>query len=292
MIGYNRVTRVRESCSDYCSPIVLCKKVNGAMETSSVGSNSQSPISSPMEGKHSRFAMLGRLFKPCKWKRKKKSDRFEQTSRTLERKISMRSTKEELIQMGVLMPDGTDKDQDSKINDSVHQNHIPQINGFGPESGMSETKQRNFPSVTYTSSSVLETYNTVVVTNSGFLLPFSSGLHEKKEREVPLRTAYGQVGRCGIGCGVVIQLNLSTKQSTQSSRAGAADPKQRTHIRGDDQGYAPEIMDEISTTARDLELERNVSPSEQEEDERGPMPTSAVKDISKKWADVRAMVLK
>ncbi|GFU11086.1 phosphatase and actin regulator 2 [Trichonephila clavipes] len=73
------------------------------------------------------------------------------------------------------MPDGTDKDQDSKINDSVHQNHIPQINGFGPESGMSETeKQRNSPSVTYTSSSVLETYNTVVVTNSGFPTVLSS----------------------------------------------------------------------------------------------------------------------
>ncbi|GFU89493.1 peptidase A2 domain-containing protein [Trichonephila clavipes] len=42
---------------------------------------------SPMEGKHSRFAMLRRLFKPWKWKRKKKSDRFEQTSRTLEKNI-------------------------------------------------------------------------------------------------------------------------------------------------------------------------------------------------------------
>ncbi|GFY64816.1 phosphatase and actin regulator 2 [Trichonephila inaurata madagascariensis] len=153
----------------------LRKKVNGAMKTSSVGSNSRSPTPSPMEGKHSRFAMLGRLFKPWKWKRKKKSDRFEQTSRTLERKISMRSTKEELIKKGVLMPDGTDKDQDSKINDSVHQNHIPQINGFGPESGMSETeKQHNSPSVTYTSSSVLETYNTVVVTNSGISTLLSS----------------------------------------------------------------------------------------------------------------------
>ncbi|GFU47876.1 uncharacterized protein TNCV_4966901 [Trichonephila clavipes] len=84
-------------------------------------------------------------------------------------------------------------------------------------------------------------------------------------------------------------------------------------------------MDEILTTARDLELEmneddidelimghedeltieelqeilneehqethRNVSPSEQEEDEREPMPTSAIKDLLKKWADVRAMVL-
>ncbi|GFW15393.1 uncharacterized protein TNCV_3740971 [Trichonephila clavipes] len=84
-------------------------------------------------------------------------------------------------------------------------------------------------------------------------------------------------------------------------------------------------MDEILTTARDLKFEvneddieelimghkdeltteefqeilneehqethRNVSPSEQEEDERGPMPTSVIKDLLKKWADVRAMVL-
>ncbi|GFW94448.1 uncharacterized protein TNCV_2701691 [Trichonephila clavipes] len=84
-------------------------------------------------------------------------------------------------------------------------------------------------------------------------------------------------------------------------------------------------MDEILITARDLELEvnedaieelimghedeltreelqeilneehqetqRNVSPSEQEEDERGPMPTFAIKDLLKKWADVRTMVL-
>ncbi|GFW07672.1 uncharacterized protein TNCV_3918051 [Trichonephila clavipes] len=84
-------------------------------------------------------------------------------------------------------------------------------------------------------------------------------------------------------------------------------------------------MDEILTTARDLELEvneddieelimghedeltieelqeilneehqetqRNVSPSEQEEDERGKMPTSAIKELLKKWEDVRAMVL-
>ena len=40
------------------------------------------------------------------------------------------------------------------------------------------------------------------------------------------------------------------------------------------------------------ETKRNVSPSEQEEDERGPMPTSDIKDLLKKWEDVRAMVLK
>ncbi|GFV41916.1 transposon Tf2-6 polyprotein [Trichonephila clavipes] len=40
--------------------------------------------------------------------------------RTLERKISKRSTKDQLIKKGVRMPDGSDKDQDSRINDSVH----------------------------------------------------------------------------------------------------------------------------------------------------------------------------
>ncbi|GFX03669.1 uncharacterized protein TNCV_2112411 [Trichonephila clavipes] len=97
------------------------------------------------------------------------------------------------------------------------------------------------------------------------------------------------------------------------------------HIFGGDQGNTPEIMDEILTTARDLELEvneddieelimghedeltieelqeilnegrqetlRNMSNSEQEEDERGPMPTSSIKDLLKKGEDVRAMVL-
>ncbi|GFX17135.1 uncharacterized protein TNCV_4266611 [Trichonephila clavipes] len=40
------------------------------------------------------------------------------------------------------------------------------------------------------------------------------------------------------------------------------------------------------------ETQRNVSPSEQEEDERGPMTTSATKNLLKKWADVRAMVFR
>ncbi|GFT36203.1 uncharacterized protein TNCV_4778351 [Trichonephila clavipes] len=95
------------------------------------------------------------------------------------------------------------------------------------------------------------------------------------------------------------------------------------HIFGGDQADTPEIIDEILTTARDLELEesendkgelikghedelpieelheilneehqetqRNMSP-EQEEDERGPLSTSAIKDLEK-WEDVRAMVL-
>ncbi|GFU19266.1 hypothetical protein TNCV_1087471 [Trichonephila clavipes] len=51
---------------------------------------------SPMKSKYRRFVLLRRIFEPWQWKRRKKRNRFEQTSRTLQRKISMRSTKDQL----------------------------------------------------------------------------------------------------------------------------------------------------------------------------------------------------
>ncbi|GFV08848.1 retrovirus-related Pol polyprotein from transposon 412 [Trichonephila clavipes] len=59
---------------------------------------------SPMKSKYRRFVLLRRIFEPWQWKRRKKSNRFEQTSRTLERKISMRSTIESNLLKDVLMP--------------------------------------------------------------------------------------------------------------------------------------------------------------------------------------------
>ncbi|GFX91202.1 CCHC-type domain-containing protein [Trichonephila clavipes] len=91
-----KLSIIREKCSD----IVLCKKVNGAMKTSSVNFNTPSP----MESNHRRFTMLRKIFQPWQWKRRKKRNRFEQTSRTLQRKISMRSTKDQLVKKDVLMP--------------------------------------------------------------------------------------------------------------------------------------------------------------------------------------------
>ncbi|XP_077547467.1 uncharacterized protein LOC144159693 isoform X3 [Haemaphysalis longicornis] len=98
----------------FCRLLAGPKCGNSNMRTGSLGSNSRLPHAgggassggAVEVSKHaSRLATLSRLFKPWKWKRKKKSDKFEQTSRTLERKISMRSTKEELIQRGVLLSD-------------------------------------------------------------------------------------------------------------------------------------------------------------------------------------------
>ncbi|KAJ7986354.1 hypothetical protein DPEC_G00339050 [Dallia pectoralis] len=58
--------------------------------------------------RRSKFATFGRLFKPWKW-RKKKSEKFKQTSAVLERKMSTRQSREELIKRGVLK-DIYDKD--------------------------------------------------------------------------------------------------------------------------------------------------------------------------------------
>ncbi|GFV86885.1 phosphatase and actin regulator 2 [Trichonephila clavipes] len=95
-----KLSIVREKCSD----IVLCKKANGAMKTSSVEFISRSPNPLPMKSEHRRFVLLRKIFEPWQWKRRKKRNRFEQTSRTLQRKISMRSTKDQLVKKDVLMP--------------------------------------------------------------------------------------------------------------------------------------------------------------------------------------------
>ncbi|GFW84242.1 hypothetical protein TNCV_4879051 [Trichonephila clavipes] len=63
------------------------------MKTSSVEFISRSPNPLPMKSKHHRFVLLRRIFEPWQWKRRKKRNRFEQTSRTL----SMRSTKINLL---------------------------------------------------------------------------------------------------------------------------------------------------------------------------------------------------
>ncbi|GFY20152.1 transposon Tf2-6 polyprotein [Trichonephila clavipes] len=78
---------IKESVFDYCSPIVLCKKANGAMKTSSVEFISRSPTPSPMNSNYRRFVLLRKIFQPWQWKRRKKRNRFEQTSRTREENI-------------------------------------------------------------------------------------------------------------------------------------------------------------------------------------------------------------
>ncbi|XP_072535434.1 phosphatase and actin regulator 1 isoform X2 [Salminus brasiliensis] len=74
----------------------------GAERLAAMRSDSLVPgTHTPPIRRRSKLATLGRLFKPWKW-RKKKSDKFKQTSAVLERKMSTRQSREELIKRGVL----------------------------------------------------------------------------------------------------------------------------------------------------------------------------------------------
>ncbi|XP_077093234.1 phosphatase and actin regulator 2 isoform X8 [Siphateles boraxobius] len=87
-----------------------------------VGS-SQSP---QLKGKGGKLSSLGKIFKPWKWRKKRTSDKFQDLSKVLERKISTRQTREELIRKGVLIPD-----QDDPLNTET-------LNGHALPSGVTE----------------------------------------------------------------------------------------------------------------------------------------------------------
>lgn len=59
----------------------------------------------PPTKRKSKFSGFGKIFKPWKWRKKKSSDKFKETSEVLERKISMRKPREELVKRGVLLED-------------------------------------------------------------------------------------------------------------------------------------------------------------------------------------------
>ncbi|XP_068423461.1 phosphatase and actin regulator 2 isoform X2 [Clinocottus analis] len=63
-----------------------------------------------------KLSSLGKLFKPWKWRKKKTSDKFQDLSKVLERKISTRQTREELIQKGVLIIDQDETIRSENLN--------------------------------------------------------------------------------------------------------------------------------------------------------------------------------
>ncbi|XP_056337743.1 phosphatase and actin regulator 1 isoform X2 [Danio aesculapii] len=92
---------IKHICSN-CSRGNDIRDAEGAERLAAMRSDSLVPgTHTPPIRRRSKLASLGRLFKPWKW-RKKKSDNFKQTSAVLERKMSMRQSREELIKRGVL----------------------------------------------------------------------------------------------------------------------------------------------------------------------------------------------
>ncbi|XP_016390237.1 phosphatase and actin regulator 2 isoform X3 [Sinocyclocheilus rhinocerous] len=102
------LTRLRSACSVdglEKSSLANCDVVVGS---------SQSP---QLKGK-GKLSSLGKIFKPWKWRKKRTSDKFQDLSKVLERKISTRQTREELIRKGVLIPD-----QDDPLNTETLNGH-------------------------------------------------------------------------------------------------------------------------------------------------------------------------
>ncbi|XP_058524382.1 phosphatase and actin regulator 2 isoform X2 [Ochotona princeps] len=70
-----------------------------------------------------KLSSIGKIFKPWKWRKKKTSDKFRETSAVLERKISTRQSREELIRRGVLK-ELPDQDGDVTVNFENSNGHM------------------------------------------------------------------------------------------------------------------------------------------------------------------------
>lgn len=75
--------------------------VNGDLPQASAGDQALCVQKNPP----SKFATLIRLFKPWKWRRRRKSDRFKEGTRSLDRNFSTKSTNEEVIRRGAVRPE-------------------------------------------------------------------------------------------------------------------------------------------------------------------------------------------
>lgn len=106
----------------------------GAERLAAMRSDSLVPgTHTPPIRRRSKLASLGRLFKPWKW-RKKKSDNFKQTSAVLERKMSSRQSREDLIKRGVL------KEVFEKDEVSVDSSHVS-VSGVDRQTIMSPVSE-------------------------------------------------------------------------------------------------------------------------------------------------------
>ncbi|XP_070620548.1 phosphatase and actin regulator 4 isoform X2 [Erythrolamprus reginae] len=94
----------------------------------------ESGDTTPPSKRKSKFAGFGKIFKPWKWRKKKTSGKFKETSEVLERKISMRKPREELIKSGVLLEDvdqDGEEDPEKLIHNTLKNGHTIPIDYSG-----------------------------------------------------------------------------------------------------------------------------------------------------------------
>uniref|UniRef100_A0A3B5B174 Phosphatase and actin regulator 4 n=1 Tax=Stegastes partitus TaxID=144197 RepID=A0A3B5B174_9TELE len=113
-----------------------------------VGEGGSTGDSTPPPKRKGKFSTLGKIFKPWKWRKKKSSEKFKETSEELERKMSTRRTRQELIEQGVLK-EVPDNDGDAQKQSYVKNGHtLPVgVGGGGVISGgRSPCNQGKLPS--------------------------------------------------------------------------------------------------------------------------------------------------
>uniref|UniRef100_A0A8D0L6I2 Phosphatase and actin regulator 4 n=1 Tax=Sphenodon punctatus TaxID=8508 RepID=A0A8D0L6I2_SPHPU len=93
----------------------------------------ESGETTPPTKRKSKFSGFGKIFKPWKWRKKKSSDQFKARQEVLERKISMRKPREELVKRGVLLEDPEqDGDEQDKLGQTTLKNgHTVPISNSG-----------------------------------------------------------------------------------------------------------------------------------------------------------------
>ncbi|XP_073173415.1 phosphatase and actin regulator 4 isoform X3 [Lepidochelys kempii] len=105
----------------------------------------ESGDTTPPTKRKSKFSGFGKIFKPWKWRKKKSSDKFKETSEVLERKISMRKPREELVKRGVLLEDPEqDGEEPDKLSHTALKNgHTVPIGGSGVSNLEEEVEKKS-----------------------------------------------------------------------------------------------------------------------------------------------------
>ncbi|XP_064624252.1 phosphatase and actin regulator 2-like isoform X8 [Lineus longissimus] len=123
------------------------RKQNGGSDNMRSGSipGTGSP---PAERKSSRLSAIGKFFRPWKWKRKKKSEKIEKVAGDLERNLSFRSNREELIRRGILKPDETN-------NGLTDADQSKTVDGLSPVQEIDSVKEEKYEAPTANGSTPL-----------------------------------------------------------------------------------------------------------------------------------------
>ncbi|XP_059556547.1 phosphatase and actin regulator 2 isoform X5 [Myotis daubentonii] len=114
------------SCSSRGRPlrVHISGSVDGLDKASIANSDGPAAGSqTPPFKRKGKLSTIGKIFKPWKWRKKKTSDKFRETSAVLERKISTRQSREELIRRGVLK-ELPDQDGDVTVNFENSNGHM------------------------------------------------------------------------------------------------------------------------------------------------------------------------